>query len=78
MKNWRRIMMKEIILNVKGMMCGGCENRIQNIVKGIEGVENIKADHNTGKVAITLNKDVEIDVIIEAIEDIGYEVVKEG
>lgn len=71
-------MMKEIILNVKGMMCGGCENRVQNVIKDIEGVENVKADHNTGKVTITLNKDVETKVIVETIEDIGYEVVKEG
>lgn len=70
--------MKEIILNVKGMMCGGCENRIQNVVKDIEGVENVKADHNTGKVRITLNKNIEKEVISETIEDIGYEVVKEG
>ena len=70
--------MKEIILNVKGMACEGCENRIKNVVKNIEGVEEVKADHNTGKVIITLNKDIEKGTISEAIEDIGYEVVKEG
>ena len=25
--------MKEIIINVKGMVCGGCENRIKNVLK---------------------------------------------
>lgn len=70
--------MKEIILNVKGMMCEGCENRIQNVVKNIVGVETVKADHNTGKVTITLNKDVKKEIIAEAIDDIGYEVIKEG
>ena len=33
--------MKEIILNVKGMVCGGCEKRVQNALSTIEGVENI-------------------------------------
>ncbi len=70
--------MKEIVLNVKGMMCGGCENRIQNVVKNIEGVENVVANHNTGKVTITLNNDIEKEIIAEAINDIGYEVVEEG
>ena len=30
--------MKEIILNVEGMACEGCENRIQNSLKNIEGI----------------------------------------
>ena len=68
----------EVILNVKGMMCEGCENRIKNVVKNIDGVEEVKADYNTGKVIITLNKDIEKETISEAIVDIGYEVVKEG
>ena len=69
--------MQEIILNIKGMMCEGCENRIKNVVKNIDGVEEVKADHNTGKVIITLNKDIEQETISEAIDDIGYEVIKE-
>ena len=67
--------MQEIILNVKGMMCEGYENRIKNVVKNIDGVEEVKADHNTGKVTVTLNKDIDKETILEAIEDIGYEVV---
>ena len=70
--------MEEIILNVKGMMCEGCENRIKNVVKNLDGIEEVKADHNTGKVRITLNKNIEKGTILETIEDIGYEVVKEG
>ena len=31
--------MKEIVLNVKGMMCGGCENRVKNALSTIEGVQ---------------------------------------
>ena len=69
--------MKEIILSVKGMMCEGCENRVKNVVKNIEGVEEVKADHHTGKVTITINKDINTKIISEAIDDIGYEVEKE-
>ena len=69
--------MNEIILEVKGMMCEGCENRIKNVVKNIEGVKDVEADHNTGKVIITLNNKVEKSTISEAINDIGYEVIKE-
>ena len=69
--------MKETIINVKGMVCNGCENRVKNALKNINGVENVVANHNTGKVTVTSNDDVLESVIKEKIEDIGFEVVKE-
>ena len=69
--------MKETNLIVNGMMCGGCENRVKNAIKNIEGVENVTADHNTGKVIIVSNNEVSEEIIKETLEDIGYEVVKE-
>lgn len=69
--------MKETILIVNGMMCGGCENRVKNAIKNIEGVENVTADHNTGKVIVISNNEVSEEIIKETLEDIGYEVVRE-
>ena len=69
--------MKEINLIVNGMMCGGCENRVKNAIKNIEGVENVTADHNTGKVIVISDNEVSEEIIKETLEDIGYEVVKE-
>ena len=69
--------MKETILIVNGMMCGGCENRVKNAIKNIEGVENVTADHKTGKVIVISNNEVSEEIIKEALEDIGYEVVRE-
>ena len=69
--------MKETNLIVNGMMCGGCENRVKNAIKNIEGVENVTADHNTGKVMVISNNEVSEKIIKETLEDIGYEVVKE-
>ena len=69
--------MKEINLIVNGMMCGGCENRVKNAIKNIEGVENVTADHNTGRVIVISDNEVSEEIIKEALEDIGYEVVKE-
>lgn len=69
--------MKKINLIVNGMVCGGCENRVKNAIKNIEGVENVTADHNTGKVIIISNNEVSEKIIKETLEDIGYEVEKE-
>ncbi len=67
--------MKELKFKVEGMMCTGCENRVQNVLKTIDGVENVVANHENGTVTVTLNKDVDENIIKEKIIDIGYEVV---
>lgn len=66
--------MKETIIKVEGMVCGGCENRVQNALKTIEGVENVVANHTNGTVRVTSKDEVEVAVMKEKIEDIGFEV----
>ena len=61
-------------LKIEGMMCTGCENRVQNALKTIEGVEEVKANHQDGTVRVKANDNVELSAIKEKVEDIGYEV----
>ena len=70
--------MKETIIKVKGMVCNGCENRVQNALKTIDGIEEVIANHNDGTVKITSNEEVQQSVMEEKIEDIGFEVEKEA
>lgn len=67
--------MKETIIKVQGMMCGGCENRVKNALKELAGVENVEASFEEGTVKVIINKEISIDIIKEKIEDIGFEVV---
>ena len=57
--------MKEINLKVEGMMCTGCENRIQNAVKNMNGIKSVKADHTTGTVKIEAEDGIEESKIEE-------------
>ena len=66
--------MKETIINVKGMVCGGCENRVKNALGEIEGVEKVDADYKTGIVKILANENIERKAMEDTIEDIGFEV----
>ena len=66
--------MKETVIKVKGMVCGGCENWVQNAIKNIEGIKEVVADHNKGIVTVTSNEEVSENTIKEKIEDIGFEV----
>lgn len=65
--------MKEIILKVQGMECEGCENRIQNALRNMEGIQNVVANHKEGTVTVTANENL-INDIKEKIEDLGFDV----
>ena len=67
-----------IEMNVKGMTCTGCEERIQGAVGEIEGVEGVVADHEAGTVAVTLEvADPATDEVRAAIDGLGYRTVTE-
>lgn len=66
--------MKEIKLNVNGMVCGGCEKRVINALSTINGVQEVIANHNNGTVTIKTNEEIEQNIIKEKIEDLGFEV----
>lgn len=66
--------MNEIILNVEGMMCGGCEKRIENALKDIKNIKNVHASHEDGTVKIETKKEVDMDVVKEKIENLGFKV----
>ena len=69
--------MKKISLTINGMVCNGCENRVKNALKNISGVTKVNADHKTGKITIMLNKELEKELLLNTIKDLGYEIVKE-
>ena len=66
--------MNEIILNVEGMMCGGCEKRIENALGEVKAIKNIKANHEDGTVKIESKKEIDMDVVKEKIENLGFKV----
>ena len=67
--------MNEFKLNVKGMMCAGCENRVKNAILKIEGVQEVTADHQTGIVGIIAAENVSINLIKAKIQELDFEIV---
>ena len=65
-------------IKISGMSCTGCENRVENVLKNIENVESVNANYNTGIVEIETNdiKNLDIDVIKETLEDLGYDILE--
>lgn len=69
--------MNTLIIKVNGMVCNGCENRIQNVLSGVDGIKEVIADHKQGLVTIKTNLEIDKNTIYEKIEDLGFEVQKE-
>ena len=70
------VKMEELILKVEGMMCGGCEKRIENALTTIEGIKEVVANHENGTVTVRKDEKVKLKVIKEKIQDIGFEVIE--
>lgn len=66
--------MKEIELKVEGMVCGGCEKRVVNALADLQGVSEVIANHQNGTVLVKMTEEVDIEVIKEKIDDLGFEV----
>ncbi len=65
--------MKKILL-VEGMSCGHCEKAVKEAVGELEGVEKVQVDLTSKKVEVE-GKKLEDNIIKQAIEEAGYDVV---
>jgi len=62
-------------LQVTGMYCEGCENRIQKMVGKIDGVSEVKADREAENVEFDFDGSSEtLTAIKDKIDELGYEV----
>ena len=68
----------KIEIRISGMSCTVCENRVENVLKNVENVESVNANYNTGIVEIGTNniKNLDIDMIKETLEDLGYDILE--
>lgn len=68
--------MQNLILNVEGMSCSHCENRVKNAVSSLNGVNSVNVDLANKKVSIELDASTVTEKQIkDAIEEQGYQVV---
>jgi len=68
--------MEKTKLRVEGMTCGHCEIAVQDAVRKLPGIKNVKADK--GKKEASVEYDASLvtpDQIISAINETGYSVI---
>lgn len=62
-------------INIKGMVCGGCETVIEETLGAMEGVAEVKADYPSGQCTFSFEEQqISLEDIYKAIEDKGYQV----
>lgn len=71
--------METVELQVKGMSCAGCEQRISTVLQRVAGVRSVEADHVCGRVRVRVGPGLaDRNVLAERIEAMGYDVVGKG
>ncbi len=73
-KKEETVMEKTQEFTVEGMSCNHCKNNVENALKELPGVESAEVNLNDKKAVVS--GDVDSKTIIEAIEKVGYTVVK--
>ena len=65
-------------VNIEGMMCAHCEANVKKALEALDGIESAVVSHESGTAVIELSKDVDDDLIKQAIEDKDYKFISIG
>ena len=63
------------VLLVEGMSCGHCEMAVKRALEELDGVESVVVDLKSKKVQVE-GSNLEDNLLKEAIEEAGYDVVE--
>ena len=61
-------------MSIEGMMCVHCEARVKKVLEALEQVSSAEVSHEKGTAIVTLQADIEDDVLKKAVEDQDYTV----
>jgi copper chaperone CopZ len=70
--------MVEVVINVEGMTCEGCENAVKKSIASLDGVGEVSASHTDCNAVVKYDASKTTpEAIEEKIKDAGYTVVKD-
>ena len=68
--------MKQDCIEITGMTCISCQNRIQAGIATLDGVRRVSVDYKTGQADVEYDENVcSIDQIGTCVTSLGYQVV---
>ena len=64
---------EEVVLNIKGMTCAGCEAKVKAALSSFEGVSDVNVSHKEGKAHLNVEEGkVDKAVLIHAVKQVGF------
>ncbi|WP_294372849.1 heavy-metal-associated domain-containing protein [uncultured Clostridium sp.] len=67
--------MIKTILGIDGMMCGMCENHMNDLIRKTFKVEKVTSSHKKGETEILSEESLDEEKLKSAVESIGYKVL---
>ncbi|ODC03296.1 hypothetical protein BFW38_06785 [Terasakiispira papahanaumokuakeensis] len=64
--------MAKVHLQLSGLTCGGCVNKVTQALMEVEGVESVEVSQT----AADIEGSASLEDLIDAVEDAGYEAEK--
>ena len=64
-------------LNIEGMKCEGCVNRIKNALSTVKGIDSFTISLEKKELILNVKKESTIQKAIAKIEDLGFEAKEE-
>ncbi|WP_219416397.1 heavy-metal-associated domain-containing protein [Pseudonocardia nigra] len=72
-------MTETVALQVEGMTCTGCEQRIGTALRRVDGVRDVVADHTSGRVQVRLElATTGPGAVVDRVTQAGYTVRSDG
>lgn len=67
-------MIRNTLLKVEGMSCHSCVGHVDEALRGLEGVSEVRVQLDRGRVDVQHDEDlVDPTTLVEALRDAGYE-----
>lgn len=79
LKKGKVLNMKKVEIKVEGMHCEGCSKRLTKVLNNVEGVKTAEVSLENKLADVEYDETIaKMEDLYEAIEDAGFEVVKES
>ncbi len=62
-------------IEIKGMMCGHCEAHVKKALEALEGVTSAEVSHTAGTAIVSMEKEIDDEILKNTVTEEGYEVL---
>lgn len=65
----------QVTIKIEGMMCPHCEAHVKKALEALDGVLSVEVSHKNGEAVVTLEKEVQKEILFQTVTEAGYKVI---